>query len=85
MAIPELVSHQSSPDDFLNGKIAANEADVLSYRFVVYLMSSPPRFEKLLVSLSEGKTVEQSLTNAYGQAPNQLAAGWLHQVERANR
>jgi hypothetical protein len=76
---------QAKPDDFLTGKLPAENADILSYSFAKFLMSDAGRFRKLLEGLRGGQDFEPTFSTAYGANPSQVAANWARSGTGAPR
>lgn len=76
------LSQMSQPDDFLTGKLSPEDTDIISYSFAKFLLSSNPRFTKLVKALEAGTEFETAVQQAYGGAPAQLAAMWAKQLPR---
>ena len=75
-AIGKIAATQTKPDDFLNGKLPPEDADILSYGFVEFLMKDAGRFQKLLASLRGSQDFEKAFSAAYSGSPAQAAAIW---------
>jgi hypothetical protein len=54
--LPEVLASMSKPDDFLNGKLPPEAADICSYSYVRHLMTDAKKFNGLLESLKRAKT-----------------------------
>ena len=76
-AVPQIVSTMKAPDDFLTGKLGAEDADICSYSFVKFLMTDSKRFNSLLDHLRKGGEFAKSFSDTYGAAPNQLCDAWI--------
>jgi hypothetical protein len=74
--VSSVAGTQSKPDDFLTGKLPAENTDILSYSFVKFLMTDAGRFRKLMDGLRDGKEFEPTFSAAYGGSPTDAAAIW---------
>ena len=74
--LPEIVNTSGSADRFVRGALPPEDADLMSYGFVRFLMGSAGPYRNLLTSLRGGTQFEQAFTSAYGAAPNQVVAAW---------
>lgn len=74
--LPAAVSQMTKPDDFLAGKLAPEDADVVSYSFGKFLLTSNSRFNALLKTLGPTAPFDAALQSAYGGPAMQLAAAW---------
>jgi mono/diheme cytochrome c family protein len=83
--IADLAASQSKPDDFLTGKLPAEQADILSYSFAKFLMSDAGRFGKLLQSLQGGEDFDKAFAASYGGPPEQAAALWVRRAATGRR
>ncbi len=54
------------PDDFINNRMPAEQAGLVSYLFVKSLKSKGGSFDDLLDSMRDGKSFERSFTTAFG-------------------
>jgi len=63
-------------DDFLTGKLPQEEADIASYGFVKFLMTTGSRFTKFLERLRAGGKFETTFVASFGGSPAQGAAYW---------
>lgn len=75
-ALPTVFSRMRKADDFLMGKLAPQDADLASYSFAQFLLTSKPRFGKLLKTLDAGTPFDAALQQAYGAPSPQLALAW---------
>lgn len=83
--VAELAASQSKPDDFLTGKLPAENADVLSYSFVKFLMSDAGRFGRLLEALRDGTEFDEAFAAGYGGPPEQIATLWVVRAASGRR
>jgi hypothetical protein len=75
-ALPTVFSRMNKADDFLMGKLSPQDADLASYSFAQFLLTSRSRFGKLLKALDAGAPFGAALQQAYGAPAPQLALGW---------
>lgn len=68
----QIVANMQQPDDFLNGKLPEHQSALVSYLFAKRLRSNSARFNKLLKSLREQKTFDESFSEAYGATPQAM-------------
>ena len=76
-SLAEIGSRMTNPDDFLTGKMSTEDADIMSYKFVEYLMANSRGYGLLLAGLKKGASFEQVFQVVYGGTPSQLAQKWL--------
>lgn len=74
--LPRILSSMTAPNDFLEGKLSPEDADIASYSFVRWLMNDSRRFDALLSGLKKGQEFTQTFSTAYGGSPAQLSANW---------
>jgi hypothetical protein len=74
--LPRILSTMTAPNDFLEGKLSPEEADVVNYSFVRWLMNDSKRFDQVLTGLRKGQDFAQTFSSAYGGSPAQLTANW---------
>lgn len=77
-AITGAASKMSKGDDFLTGKLPPDDAAVLNYGFVKFLMgrNNAARYQQLLNALQGGAQFERAFQAIYKGTPNQLATAW---------
>lgn len=80
--VPDALQESPRADSFITGGMAPEEAAVLSYSLVKYLMSSSSRYLGLLSSVQAGTPFDQAFLKAYGAAPTQVASMWAARVRR---
>jgi hypothetical protein len=73
-AMPEAMTAISKPEEFLDGKLPPEQADVLSYGIAKFLFdrSNRGRTDHLLRALAAGKSVEESIAVSYNVKPQDL-------------
>jgi hypothetical protein len=70
-----LVGSLSKPDDFINGKMPPESADICSGSFCKFLMAEK-KFVTLIDALRKGGEFKSAFANAMGAAPEQVATMW---------
>ncbi len=63
------------PDDFINDRMPADEAAMVSYLFVKNLKSDAGRFGKLMAEMRKGMTFASAFRETYGTTPEGLITG----------
>ena len=85
-ALPGVLGGMSQTDDFLKGRLPAEDADVASYSFVRFLMDDSARFTTLLAELRKGQPFDRSFAKIYGAIPSQITQIWVrHAATRSGR
>lgn len=84
-AVTRLLQSLEMPEAFLEGKLAPEEADALSYGFVKQLMASASRFNRLLQSLTAGQAFDAAFGEAMKASPSELAGEWVRRASPARR
>lgn len=72
-----LVGSISKPDDFINGKMPPESADICSASFCKSLMSDR-KFVNLMDTLRKGAEFKTAFAGSMGSTPELLAAVWVH-------
>ncbi len=77
------VRSMASPDDFMTGKMGADDASIVSYGFCKFLMENRAAYKKVLTDVEKGMDFDAALSNSY-RAPNvkSLAAVWATAAAR---
>jgi hypothetical protein len=75
-ALPALLSSMQAPNDFLEGKMSPEEADIANFSFVRYLMNDSKKYDQLLTGLKNGQDFTQTFSNVYKGSPAQLSVMW---------
>jgi hypothetical protein len=70
-----LVGSLSKPDDFIDGKMPPESADICSGSFCKFLMADR-KFVTLMDTLRKGADFKPAFSSTMGAAPEQLAAAW---------
>jgi mono/diheme cytochrome c family protein len=70
-----VMGSMSKPDDFLTGKLSAENADICSFSFARFLMENR-RFTAMISNLRKGGDFSKVFADAFGGTPEQLAAAW---------
>ena len=71
------VRSMDQPDDFLEGRMPADESHLISHGFVTFLMQNRRRYNRLLHLLHQGQEFSQSFRTCYGATPAQIAQDWV--------
>ena len=66
------VATMRKPDDFITGKMAADQAALVGFQFVSALQSNSRSFKRLLKLLREQKGFDQAFEECYGIAPKEF-------------
>ena len=72
-------------DDFLTGKLSPEEADVVSYSFVRFLMKSAPTYNALLSAIRGGQPFDQAFVAIYKGSPAPAAEVWAANAARSTK
>lgn len=83
--VADIVASQKGPDDFLNGGLPQEQANVAGYSFVKFLMTDMKRYNALIKQLREGKTFTLAFANNYGASPKQLTGAWALKAAKGSR
>jgi hypothetical protein len=78
------VGSLAKPDDFMNGKLAPELADVCSFSFVKFLMGQRG-FTPLMESLRKGVKFGKAFSEAFGGTPEAAAASWVRNPPKVGR
>ena len=72
--IPDAMASISKPDEFLQGKLPPEQADVLGYAVAKFLFdrTNKARTDQMLRGLANGKSIEQSIAEAFRAKPQEL-------------
>lgn len=79
------ISSMTAPDDFLNGKLPPEDADVCAFSFVKFLMADASKYQKILGELRKGSDFTSAFASTYGGSPNQLAAAWVRKPPKPSK
>lgn len=60
------------PDDFVENRMPADQAALVSYLFIKQLRSDSATYAKLMRSIGDNQSFEKSFAAVYGKSPNQL-------------
>jgi hypothetical protein len=71
-----LVGSLAKPDDFLEGKLPPESADICSASFCKFLMADR-KFVTLIDTLRKGADFNPAFSSSMGGKPEQLAAAWV--------
>jgi hypothetical protein len=80
--LPAALAKMQKPDDFLTGKLPAEDADIAAFSFVSGLMKNAKGYNALLNELRDGKEFPQAFTAVYGAGPPKAAEVWARTVGR---
>lgn len=76
------IAAMGKPDDFLTGNLPPEQADIVSYSFVKFLMTDSKRFSSLLAALRAGQPFPAAFSRAYGSSPSQVAQVWVRSAPK---
>jgi len=76
------VAKMQKPDDFLTGKLPAEDADIAAFSFVGALMKDAKRYRALLDALRDGTEFPQAFATNYGASPQKAAEIWARTAGR---
>ena len=80
--LPAVLAAMNAPDDFLQGKLGPDPADVAAYSFARFLMKDARRYNRLLDALRDGQEFTTSFSQIYGGGPAQVATAWVRSEAR---
>lgn len=80
--LPEALVLLTKPEDLLAGKLPPEEAEVVYYSFVRFLMKRGPNFDGLLASLRKGAPFDQAFVKAFGAPPVAAVPAWIADARR---
>lgn len=83
--IARILAASPQPEAFLSGGIGPEDADILSYSFVKYLMLQSARFTALLTALDAGTDFDAAFAKAYGASPAELVLPWAERAPKRGR
>lgn len=66
------VSQMTKPDDFISGRISADQAALVGYQFVSTLQSNSRSFKRLLKALRQKEGFDQAFEQSYGVSPKEF-------------
>ncbi len=66
------VSQMQKPDDFIRGRISADQAALVGYQFVSSLQSNSRSFKRLLKALRQQEGFDQAFEQSYGISPKEF-------------
>ena len=69
-------------DDFVNNRMPAHQAALVSYLFVKQMKSKSGSFNKLVSEVKAGKPFESSFKKAFGKTPSALLGGVQEKSKR---
>ncbi len=80
-----IVGSLAKPDDFINGKMPPENADVCSASFAKFLMSNSRQFPNLMDALRKGADFKKAFADTMGGDPEKLAAVWVRDPPKMGR
>jgi mono/diheme cytochrome c family protein len=66
----------TKPDDFITGKLGGEDASLVAYSYVDFLMTNPQRFNALTKALQNGAKFDVAFAAIYGDTPSKVADIW---------
>ncbi|MEM9940519.1 MAG: c-type cytochrome domain-containing protein [Planctomycetota bacterium] len=78
-------SEMVRPDDFIQNKMPADKAALVSYLFVKNLRSSGSSFSKLMKALANDVNFEEAFRKSYGKTPTEMINGQNPNEPRRSR
>ena len=66
----------TKPNDFITGKIGGEDASLVAYSYVGFLMANPQRFNALTKALQNGAKFDVAFAAIYGDTPSKVADIW---------
>ena len=66
----------TKPDDFITGKLGGEDASLIAYSYVDFLMKNPQRFNALTKALQNGAKFDVAFAATFGDTPNKVADIW---------
>lgn len=70
------VATMTKPEDFITGKLPPEQADVVSFNFVRFLMKNAGAYNNLLTALRGGQPFDKAFVEAFKATPSQAAEVW---------
>ena len=74
--IASAAAKMTKPDDFITGKLGGEDASLIAYSYVDFLMKNPQRFSALTKALQNGAKFDVAFAATYGDTPNKVADIW---------
>jgi hypothetical protein len=74
--IPSAVLKMTKPDDFITGKLGGEDASLVAYSYVDFLMKNSQRFSAFTKALQNGAKFDVAFAAIYGDTPNKVADIW---------
>jgi hypothetical protein len=62
--------------DFITGKLGGEDASLVAYSYVDFLMTDPQRFNALTKALQNGAKFDVAFAAIYGDTPSKVADIW---------
>ena len=83
-AASDAATRLKNPGDFLEEKMNPEDASLISYKFVEFLMRHRG-FPKLVAALKKGHPFGRAFEVIYGDTPSNVAAVWMGKAPKNNR
>ena len=74
--IASAAAKMTKPDDFITGKLGGEDASLIAYSYVDFLMANPQRFNALTKALQSGAKFDVVFAATFGDTPNKVADIW---------
>lgn len=75
--LPKIKAGMTKPGDFLEGGLPPEQAEIVAYGFVDFLMKDQTKFNKLLAGLRKGEEFTKVFSDVYRGSPAQAAGFWM--------
>ena len=66
----------TKPDDFITGKLGGEDASLVAYSYVDFLMTKSQQFNALTKALQNGVKFDVAFAAIYRDTPNKIADIW---------
>jgi mono/diheme cytochrome c family protein len=74
--VASAAAKMTKPDDFITGKLGGEDASLVAYSYVDFLMANPQRFNALTKALQNGAKFDAAFAATYGDTPSKVADIW---------
>jgi len=74
--VASAAAKMTKPDDFITGKLGGEDASLVAYSYVEFLMANPQRFNALTKALQNGAKFDVAFAATYGDTPSKVADIW---------
>ena len=74
--VASAVAKMTKPDDFITGKLGGEDASLVAYSYVEFLMANPQRFNALTKALQNGAKFDVAFAATYGDTPSKVVDIW---------